>query len=292
MTASLRYKETGVPMIELKHLNFSYEKNKPILKDVSLNLGEPGEDVVGIIGPNGSGKSTLFLNLVGMLKPTSGKIVVDGQPLKYHKKALNQLRQKIGIVFQNSDQQIFYSIVKDDIAFALHNLGLPEDEIKNRVDRVLEELDIVSLKNKPIQYLSGGQKKRVAIAGILVLHSEWLLLDEPTAGLDPDGTKRMISLIKQLIGRGQKIIISSHDMDFMYEVCDHFYILRDGQIVKSGRKQDVFLDDQLLESSKLTQPWLVRLHDKLHLPLYNTAAELFADQYLAAKIANLKKDKE
>src|SRR5699024_9712986 len=137
-------------------------------------------------------------NLVGMLKPTSGEILVDDQPVAYTKKALNKLRQKIGIVFQNSDQQIFYSIVKDDIAFALHNLGLPQAEIDQRVDRVLAELDITELKNRPIQYLSGGQKKRVAIAGILVLRSEWLLLDEPTAGLDPDGKHRMVALIKQL----------------------------------------------------------------------------------------------
>lgn len=272
-------------MIELKHLSFGYEENKPILKDISLKLGDQG-NVIGFIGPNGTGKSTLFLNLVGMLKPTSGEILVDDQPVAYTKKALNELRQKIGIVFQNSDQQIFYSIVKDDIAFALHNLGLPQDEIDQRVDRVLAELDITELKNRPIQYLSGGQKKRVAIAGILVLRSEWLLLDEPTAGLDPDGKHRMVALIKQLIANGQKIILSSHDMDFMYEVCDYFYILRQGTVVKSGKKESVFLDEQLLLDSKLDQPWLVQLHQKLHLPLYPTKEALFSDQVLQARLNN------
>ncbi|WP_461243092.1 energy-coupling factor ABC transporter ATP-binding protein [Secundilactobacillus muriivasis] len=272
-------------MIELKHLSFGYEENKPILKDISLKLGDQG-NVIGFIGPNGTGKSTLFLNLVGMLKPTSGEILVDDQPVAYTKKALNKLRQKIGIVFQNSDQQIFYSIVKDDIAFALHNLGLPQAEIDQRVDRVLAELDITALKNRPIQYLSGGQKKRVAIAGILVLRSEWLLLDEPTAGLDPDGKHRMVALIKQLIANGQKIILSSHDMDFMYEVCDYFYILRQGTVVKSGKKESVFLDEQLLLDSKLDQPWLVQLHQKLHLPLYPTKEALFSDQVLQARLNN------
>lgn len=272
-------------MIELKHLSFGYEENKPILKDISLKLGDQG-NVIGFIGPNGTGKSTLFLNLVGMLKPTSGEILVDDQPVAYTKKALNKLRQKIGIVFQNSDQQIFYSIVKDDIAFALHNLGLPQAEIDQRVDRVLAELDITELKNRPIQYLSGGQKKRVAIAGILVLRSEWLLLDEPTAGLDPDGKHRMVALIKQLIANGQKIILSSHDMDFMYEVCDYFYILRQGTVVKSGKKESVFLDEQLLLDSKLDQPWLVQLHQKLHLPLYPTKEALFSDQVLQARLNN------
>lgn len=270
-------------MIELKHLSFGYEENKPILKDISLKLGDQG-NVIGFIGPNGTGKSTLFLNLVGMLKPTAGEILVDGQPVTYTKKALNALRQKIGIVFQNSDQQIFYSIVKDDIAFALHNLAVPQAEIDQRVDRVLAELDITKLKNRPIQYLSGGQKKRVAIAGILVLRSEWLLLDEPTAGLDPDGKHRMVALIKQLIANGQKIILSSHDMDFLYEVCDYFYILRQGTVVKAGKKDTVFLDEQLLLDSKLDQPWLVQLHQKLHLPLYPTKKALFSDQKLQARL--------
>lgn len=273
----------AIAVIELKHLSFGYEENKPILKDISLKLGDQG-NVIGFIGPNGTGKSTLFLNLVGMLKPTAGEILVDGQPVTYTKKALNALRQKIGIVFQNSDQQIFYSIVKDDIAFALHNLAVPQAEIDQRVDRVLAELDITKLKNRPIQYLSGGQKKRVAIAGILVLRSEWLLLDEPTAGLDPDGKHRMVALIKQLIANGQKIILSSHDMDFLYEVCDYFYILRQGTVVKAGKKDTVFLDEQLLLDSKLDQPWLVQLHQKLHLPLYPTKKALFSDQKLQARL--------
>ncbi|MBA1394622.1 ABC transporter ATP-binding protein, partial [Lactobacillus sp. XV13L] len=176
------------------------------------------QQVIGIIGHNGSGKSTLFLNLVGILEPTSGQIILDNQPIKYNKSGLRQLRRKIGIVFQDSDQQIFYSVVKDDVAFALHNLKLPESEINERVEQVLKQLDIWQLRDKPIQYLSGGQKKRVAIAGILVLKSEWLLLDEPTAGLDTDGRQRMLLLIKRLIVNGQNEILSSHDMDFMYEI--------------------------------------------------------------------------
>lgn len=274
-------------MIELEHVDFSYEKNHPILKDISAKFGENGSKVVGIIGPNGTGKSTLFLNLVGILKPTNGKILVDNQPINYSKKGLNQLRQKVGIVFQNSDQQIFYSIVKDDVAFALHNLDVPEDEIKQRVNTILRELDISHLKDRPIQYLSGGQKKRVAIAGILVLNSEWLLLDEPTAGLDPDGKRRMVKLIKHLIDRGQKVILSSHDIDFMYEVCDYFYILQAGHIVKSGQKETVFDDEKALLKNKLDQPWLVKIHQKLHLPLYANEAELFADKTLQAKLAKL-----
>jgi len=173
------------------------------------------------------------------------------------------------------------------VAFALHNLGLTQAEIDARVDRALAKLDISDLRQRPIQYLSGGQKKRVAIAGILVLDSEWLLLDEPTAGLDPDGRRRMVILIQQLIANGQKIILSSHDMDFMYEVGQYFYILQDGRIVKSGDKQTVFKERAVIEQAKLEQPWLVRLHEDLHLPLYNTPADLFADQDLQEKLKQL-----
>lgn len=272
-------------MLELQHVNFSYEPGKEVLHDINLKLDQA--QVIGIIGPNGSGKSTLFLNLVGIQRPDSGQILLDGQPLRYDKKSLLALRKRIGIVFQNSEQQIFYSLVEDDVAFALHNLGLPQAEIDARVDRALAKLDISDLRQRPIQYLSGGQKKRVAIAGILVLDSEWLLLDEPTAGLDPDGRRRMVILIQQLIANGQKIILSSHDMDFMYEVGQYFYILQDGRIVKSGDKQTVFKERAVIEQAKLEQPWLVRLHEDLHLPLYNTPADLFADQDLQEKLKQL-----
>ncbi|WP_367297694.1 energy-coupling factor ABC transporter ATP-binding protein [Loigolactobacillus coryniformis] len=272
-------------MLELQHVNFSYERGKEVLHDINLKLDQA--QVIGIIGPNGSGKSTLFLNLVGIQRPDSGQILLDGQPLRYDKKSLLALRKRIGIVFQNSEQQIFYSLVEDDVAFALHNLGLPQAEIDARVDRALAKLDISDLRQRPIQYLSGGQKKRVAIAGILVLDSEWLLLDEPTAGLDPDGRRRMVRLIQQLIANGQKIILSSHDMDFMYEVGQYFYILQDGRIVKSGDKQTVFKERAIIEQAKLEQPWLVRLHEDLHLPLYDTPADLFADQNLQEKLKQL-----
>ncbi|WP_433596963.1 energy-coupling factor ABC transporter ATP-binding protein [Limosilactobacillus reuteri] len=265
-------------MIELKHVSFSYDDKHKILDDISMKLGQDNQSVIGIIGHNGAGKSTLFLNLVGELRPTAGEILVDGKKVDYSKKGLRNLRRKVGIVFQNSDQQIFYSIVKDDVAFALRNLKVSNDEIKQRVERVLRELDISNLKDQPTQYLSGGQKKRVAIAGIMVIGSEWILLDEPTSGLDPDGRLRMKKLIKKLIANGQKIILSSHDMDFMYEMCDYFYLLGNNRILKEGNRENVFNDEQLLRENNLEQPWLVKIHQKLGLPLYTTEQELFAKQ--------------
>ncbi len=265
-------------MIELKHVSFSYDDKHKILDDVSMKFGEDNHSVIGVIGHNGAGKSTLFLNLVGELKPTSGEILVDGHKVDYSKKGLRSLRRKVGIVFQNSDQQIFYSIVKDDVAFALRNLKVSNDEVSQRVEKVLRELDISKLKDRPIQYLSGGQKKRVAIAGIMVIGSEWILLDEPTSGLDPDGRLRMKKLIKKLVANGQKIILSSHDMDFMYEVCDYFYLLGNSKIIKEGNRETVFNNEELLKENNLEQPWLVKIHQKLGLPLYHSEEELFANQ--------------
>ncbi len=265
-------------MIELKHLSFSYDDKTKILDDISLKIGADDHKVIGFMGHNGAGKSTLFLNLVGELKPTNGEILVDGRPVEYSKKGLRKLRRKIGIVFQNSDQQIFYSIVKDDVAFALHNLKVPTEEISRRVEKVLSELDILPLKDRPIQYLSGGQKKRVAIAGMMVIGSEWILLDEPTSGLDPDGRMRMKKLIQKLVDNGQRIILSSHDMDFMYEVCDYLYLLGKGKILEQGSKQEVFNNEQLLKENKLAQPWLVKIHQKLGLPLYDNEQALFANE--------------
>ena len=263
-------------MIELKNLSFSYDDKHKILDDISLKIGAGGHKVIGIMGHNGAGKSTLFLNLVGELKPTAGTILVDGKPVNYSKRGLRNLRRKVSIVFQNPDQQIFYSIVQDDVAFALHNLKLPQDEIQKRVERVLKELDILPLKDRPIQYLSGGQKKRVAIAVILVFNSEWILMDEPTAGLDPDGRNRMKKLIQKLVANGQKVLLSSHDMDFMYETCDYFYLLGQGRILEEGTRDQVFNDGQLLRDNKLDQPWLVKIHQQLGLPLYKSEEELFA----------------
>ncbi|WP_457801406.1 energy-coupling factor ABC transporter ATP-binding protein [Limosilactobacillus reuteri] len=265
-------------MIELKHVSFSYDDKHKILDDVSMKFGEDNHSVIGVIGHNGAGKSTLFLNLVGELKPTSGEILVDGHKVDYSKKGLRSLRRKVGIVFQNSDQQIFYSIVKNDVAFALRNLKVSNDEVSQRVEKVLRELDISKLKDRPIQYLSGGQKKRVAIAGIMVIGSEWILLDEPTSGLDPDGRLRMKKLIKKLVANGQKIILSSHDMDFMYEVCDYFYLLGNSKIIKEGNRETVFNNEELLKENNLEQPWLVKIHQKLGLPLYHSEEELFANQ--------------
>ncbi|CAM3265848.1 energy-coupling factor ABC transporter ATP-binding protein [Vagococcus fessus] len=260
-------------MLKVDNLLFAYQEESIILNNLTLEFKEG--HVYGLLGANGSGKSTLFLSLMGLLKPKSGSISYQGKSLSYKKKDLFKYRQEVALVFQNPDQQIFYSIVKDDVAFALRNLGFDESEIDRRVTDSLHELGILHLKEKPVQYLSYGQKKRVAIASALALKSKWLLLDEPTAGLDPEGRRLMMEIIDKLANQGKNIIISSHDMDLVYDSCDYCYLLNQGKVLVQGPKQEVFSNREQLLKAKLEQPWLVKIHQQLGLPLYENEQSFF-----------------
>lgn len=256
------------------NLSFSYQQGEPALQALSLDFSRGR--VTGILGANGCGKSTLFMNLLGVLKPQQGDVRFNDEPLGYGKKHLHQLRQQVAMVFQDPDQQIFYTDVVSDIAFSLRNLGMDETTIQARVDQALALVDGNGLRHKPIQYLSHGQKKRVAIAGALVMDADYLLLDEPTAGLDPCGRQQMIDIISRIAAQGKRVVISSHDIDLIYEVCDYLYVLSHGQLVTEGTEQAVFMQKELLSSAGLVQPWLVKLHTELGYPLCKTEQALFA----------------
>lgn len=255
-------------------LTFGYQDNAPILKDLTLDFSR--YQVTGVIGANGCGKSTLFMNLLGILRPQIGEVWWNGEPIDYSKKGLLALRQHVVTVFQDPEQQIFYTDIDSDIAFSLRNLGVPEDEIKRRTERALELVDAKSFRDKPIQYLSYGQKKRVAIAGALVMDSDFLLLDEPTAGLDPAGRRHMIEIISLIAAQGKHIVISSHDIDLIYQICDGIYVLSAGELISAGTPQEVFIDKELIENAGLEQPWLVKMHCGTGLPLCKTEQQLFA----------------
>ena len=257
-------------------LTFAYPESEPALKGLSLDFSRG--HVVGVLGANGCGKSTLFMNLLGVLKPQRGQVCWQGSPIGYGKAALGQLRRRVAMVFQEPDQQIFYTDVVSDIAFALRNLGVEEAEISRRIDEALTLVDGQALRDKPVQYLSHGQKKRVAIAGALVMQADYLLLDEPTAGLDPTGRRQMIVLLDRILAQGKRVVISSHDIVLIYEVCDYLYVLERGELVAQGSAQQVLLDQAVLDRAGLVQPWLVKLHTELGLPLYPNEAALFAAQ--------------
>ncbi len=252
-------------MLKINNLFYEYEDGTKALNNINIDISKGR--VIGIIGANGSGKSTLFLNIMGILKPTKGSIVYNDSPIKYDKAYLRQYRKQVNIVFQNPDQQLFYSNVFDDIAFSLRNIGISEDMVKEKVVDALKQVDGLGLVDKPVHFLSYGQKKRIAIAGVLVMDSKVLLLDEPTAGLDPYMTKEIKTIINE-ISKDKNIIISSHDMDLIYDICDYIYILSKGSIIGEGEAAVVFSEDKLIEEAKLVKPWLVRIHEKFDLPLF------------------------
>ncbi|MTI46550.1 energy-coupling factor ABC transporter ATP-binding protein [Sporosalibacterium faouarense] len=261
-------------MLKTNNLKYIYEDGTIALKNITIDLNVG--NIIGIIGSNGSGKTTLFLNLLGILKPTEGEIYLGIDKYRYNKKFLVNLRKSVGIVFQNPDRQIFYSKVYDDIAFGLRNLGYDEDEVKERVDRALKKVDGEDFKDKPVHFLSYGQKKRVAIAGVLAMDNEVIFFDEPTAGLDPDMERRMIEILKGISNEGKKIVIASHDMNLIYRICDYGYVLNRGEILASDKIEKVFLMDDILEKAKLAEPWLVKLHKNLEIPLFKKEEELYS----------------
>lgn len=251
-------------MITLEHIDYSYDGIEA-LKDLSFTLGDA--PITAVIGANGAGKSTLFQCILGLLKPTSGRILVDGEPLSYKKAHLRAYRQRVSMLFQDPDKQIFFSRVYDDVAFALRNLQVEEEEIARRVEESLRRVDVWDLRERPVHYLSYGQKKRVALAGCLALGSELLLLDEPTAGLDPAMERQIVELIEELAAQGTKIVLSSHDMDFIYRTCEKIFVLGKGELLAAGSREEVFLDEEKILRADLRLPWLVEAHLRTGLPL-------------------------
>ncbi|MGL4914481.1 MAG: energy-coupling factor ABC transporter ATP-binding protein [Romboutsia sp.] len=260
-------------MFKINDLNYKYEKDSSALENINMDFSKG--NVIGIIGSNGSGKSTLFMNLMGILKPTSGSILFKDENLNYTKKGLYNLRKGVGIVFQDPEKQIFYSKVYDDIAFSLRNIGIDEEIIKLRIREALIAVNGIDFINKPIHFLSYGQKKRVAIASVIAMENEIVLLDEPTAGLDPISTNLIIDIINTLKNKGVKIVISSHDMNLIYGICDYVYVLNKGRIIEDGKVENVFINEERIYQAGLELPWLVKLHKNMKLPLFREEKDLY-----------------
>lgn len=268
-------------MLEMKHVTYSYQDGTIALKDISMDLTKHRR--IGIVGSNGAGKSTLFLNFLGFYKPNSGKVVFDGKPLNYNKKSLIELRKQVGIVFQDPEKQIFFSNVYDDIAFALRNLNYPEKMVKEKVEYAMKRTGTDVLSHKPVHFLSFGQKKNVAIAGTIAMDSKQVFFDEPTAGLDFDSRKQVESIIDDMVDhQGRSVVLCSHDMDFIYRMCDYIYVMKKGEVVASGETKEIFLQKDLLKESRLEEPTLVKANRYLGFPLEDderTFVEKYRDVY-------------
>ena len=248
-------------IIETKDITYNYPDGTKALDEVHFKA-EEGK-IVALLGPNGAGKSTLFLHFNGILSPTSGKVLLNGEEIKYDKKSLMHVRQNVGIVFQNPDDQLFAPTVLEDVAFGPMNLGLSKEEVENRVHDALKRVGMEEFKKKAPHHLSGGQKKRVAIAGILAMKPRIMVLDEPTSGLDPKGASQILKILYELNKEGMTIIISTHDVDLVPLYASSVYIISKGKIIKEGNPQEVFGDVKTIRAANLRLPRIAHLMEIL-----------------------------
>lgn len=233
--------------LEARTLNYNYPDGNQAVKDISFTIHH-GESV-GIVGVNGAGKSTLLMLLMGVLFPGSGEILVGD--IHVTKKTLPMIRQRLGMVFQDPDDQLFMPTVYDDVAFGPRNYGFDEKEVEGRVTQALEMVGILHLKDRPPFKLSGGEKRAAAIASVLSMQPDILIMDEPTASLDPKARRRVMAFLKSF---EHTKIITSHDLDMILEVSDRVIVLKDGKIAADGKAAEILADTELLDQCGLEVP--------------------------------------
>ena len=237
-------------MLEFRNVSFSYEPGTPVLDNLSFHIRK-GE-TVGLIGANGAGKSTIMKLMLGLL-PAQGEILVEGMPVT--KQNLSVIRQKIGFVLQDSDNQMFMPTVYEDMIFGPRNYGLSREEADARVDRVLRELGLENLKHRHNHKISGGEKRMAAIATILAMEPEMIVMDEPSTALDPVNRRRVISTINS---RKETKLIASHDLDMILDTCQRVILLNHGRIVADGEAETILRDQALLEANRMELPFCLQ----------------------------------
>ncbi|MBR0369462.1 MAG: ATP-binding cassette domain-containing protein [Methanobrevibacter sp.] len=238
--------------LSIKNLSYTYPDGTRALKNINMEILKGQK--VAIMGPNGAGKSTLFSHFNGLTEPTSGHLEIDGKKMEYDKNTLLEVRQKVGIVFQDPNDQLFAPTVKEDVAFGPMNLGLSYEEVEKRMNEALTLVGMEKFKDKTPHHLSGGQQKRVAIAGIIAMKPEIMILDEPTAGLDPQGVEKVLDILNNLNKEGMSIVISSHDIEMVNGFAEKIFVLNEGEILASGDKDEIFSDKELLKKAHLKAP--------------------------------------
>jgi len=242
---------------KLNQLSYAYADGTKALSDLTLHI--PKGKKIAILGHNGAGKSTLFQHLNGILKPTTGTILFEGNRLEYNRKALKALRQKVGIVFQNADHQLFSGTVKQDIAFGPLNLGWSTEKTEEKIAWAVAQTEVEDLLDKPIHFLSVGQKKRVAMAGVLAMEPSVLLLDEPTAGLDNYYATQVLQYLAKLEDGERTILLATHDIPLAYEWADLMIVMEAGKIIYNGDPITLFYEEELLNRAHLERPWVFEM---------------------------------
>src|SRR4030065_773267 len=249
-------------LFRLENLSHQYSDGTLALNGVSLSF-DKGERIA-LLGTNGSGKTTLLHHLNGLLKPTSGKIYYEDKPLQYDSKSLLELRKRVGFVFQDPNDQLFAPTVKQDVAFGPLNLGQPPDQVKKIVDEALRTVGMAEFSEKPPHFLSLGQKKRVALAGVLAMQPEVIIMDEPTSNLDPRATSEILHLMLQLNKEsGITLLLATHDVDTVPLFANKLYILNKGKLVSEGTPEETFSNGELIRQVNLRSPRITHLFEVL-----------------------------
>ncbi len=249
-------------ILKAEDLYFSYDDEKThSLNGLTLEIRRGHK--AAFMGANGSGKSTFFLCCNGIHRPSSGTLYFNGNPVDYSRRGLLDLRSRVGIVFQDPDDQLFSASVYQEISFGILNLGISPRQAQEEVEQVIDELEITPFRHKPTHALSGGQKKQVSIADILVMKPEIIILDEPAAALDPKHTLMVNRIVDRLTEQGITVLISTHDVDYAMAWADDVFLLKDGKVLMHGTPQQVFSNRSALEATNLRQPACLELFDSL-----------------------------
>ncbi|HSA50288.1 MAG TPA: ATP-binding cassette domain-containing protein [Yinghuangia sp.] len=270
---------TSPPTLRLEDVGFRYEDGPAVIDDLTLTV-VPGR-ALALLGPNGSGKTTLLRLLTGGLRPVGGQITLDGVPVRHDRKGLTALRRTVQLVVQDPDDQLFSASVGQDVSFGPLNLGLSDDEVRTRVAEALDALEITALRDRPTHLLSFGQRKRVAIAGAVAMRPAVLVLDEPTAGLDPAGQEALLATLAALQAAGTTVVMATHDVDLALRWADDAAVLADGRL-HTGPADELLGDTGLLTAARLRPTWahaaaaVLRVHGVLAggAPIPRTPEEL------------------
>jgi cobalt/nickel transport system ATP-binding protein len=265
-------------LLEFKDIYYSYPMAKaPTLKGLSFRL--PKNKKTAIIGQNGCGKSTMFLIADGLCQPDRGTVTLDHIPLTFDRASLNRWRQRVGLVFQDPEQQLVAPTVAADISYGLCNQGLPDSEVAAKVTKTLADFHLESLAISPLQHLSLGQKKRVSIAGVMALQPELLLLDEPTAYLDPIQTRNLLTELEAIAELGTTLLIATHDLDFVYQWADWILVMEQGELIAEGETLTVFERLQSMPNFELGMPILWQMWSKLMTKTPEASAPRSIDEF-------------
>jgi cobalt/nickel transport system ATP-binding protein len=242
-------------LLEMQGVDYTYPMaEQAAVKNLSFRL--PAGRKTALIGQNGCGKSTLFLLADGLCRPQQGAILLDGVPLKFDRHTLNRWRQRVGLVFQDPEQQLVAPTVESDISYGLCNQNLPTAEVADRVQQTLADFQLTELARRPLHHLSLGQKKRVSIAGVMTLRPDLVLLDEPTAYLDPVQTKNLLLELDNIARSGTTLLIATHDLDFVYQWADWVLVMQQGSLLLEGETLAVFEELKKLPDFELGMPLL------------------------------------